>query len=150
MEEGEMTDEFEGRGRTHVDHVAEIVAAYVSNNHVARSDLPALIELVAQALNTLAADGAAMSPETITRPTKGEIEKSIRRDTLISFIDGKAYKALRRHLRFNGHTPQSYRARYGLPVDYPMVAPSYSERRSEISRQIGAKQRPAVPAKALH
>lgn len=145
-----MTDEFEGRVRTPVDHTAELVAAYVSNNSVARSDLPALITLVAEAFNALAANGAVSASETITKPTKGEIEKSIRRDTLISFIDGKAYKALRRHLLYNGHTPQSYRARYGLPVDYPMVAPSYSERRSEISRQISAKQRPRAQEKTLH
>ena len=144
-----MIDEIEGRGLTITDHTADLVAAYVSNNSVARSDLPTLIALVGEALNGLTANGAS-STETITKPTKGEIEKSIRRDTLISFIDGKAYKALRRHLLYNGHTPQSYRARYGLPVDYPMVAPSYSERRSEISRQISAKQRPRAQEKTLH
>jgi predicted transcriptional regulator len=118
-----------------------IVAAYVTNNSVAQSELPALIALVADALTAAAASRLQSVSEKITKPTKGEIEKSIQRDRLISFIDGKPYKALRRHLRFKGQTPESYRALYGLPVDYPMVAPSYSERRTEISRQISAMRR---------
>lgn len=131
-------------------YVSGIVVAYVSNNRIARADLPSLIALVAQALTDIVTSTSLSSPYSIKKPTKGEIEQSIRRDRLISFVDGKAYKALRRHLRSNGHTPQSYRTAYGLPVDYPMVAPSYSERRSEISRQIGAKRRPAAPGETLH
>jgi predicted transcriptional regulator len=131
-------------------YVSGIVVAYVSNNRIARADLPNLIALVAQALKALVANISLSSPHTISKPTKSEIEQSIKRDRPISFVNGKAYKALRRHLRSNGHTPQSYRTAYGLPVDYPMVAPSYSERRSEISRQIGAKRRPAAPGETLH
>jgi len=131
-------------------YVSGVVVAYVSNNRIARADLPNLITLVAQALKALVANTSLFSFHTINKPTKNEIEQSIQRDRLISFVDGKAYKALRRHLRSNGHTPQSYRTAYGLPVDYPMVSPSYSERRSEISRQIGAKRRPAAPGETLH
>jgi predicted transcriptional regulator len=122
------------------DSVTTIVAAYVSKNRVSRSDLPALIALVDQAL-TAAVTSRSQSASGIQKPTKSEIAKSIQRDSLISFLDGKPYKALRRHLRFNGHTPESYRALYGLPINYPMVAPSYSERRTEISRQISAMKR---------
>ena len=129
--------------------ISEIVAAYVTNNRVPRSDLSALIATVADAVDAIAGRQSLVVPEPVTKPTEAEIKKSVQRDRLISFIDGKPYKALRRHLRYNGHTPQSYRARYGLPVDYPMVAPSYGERRSEISRQIGLRQRSSAERKTL-
>lgn len=129
-----MTDEFEGRERTAVDHVADIVVAYLSNNHAAPGDLPALIACVHAALAGLAEGLPA--PAAKPKATDSQVRKSIRPDALISFIDGKPYKALRRHLTRHGIDPQIYRQRYGLPVDYPMVAASYSARRSEISRGI--------------
>lgn len=118
-----------------------IVAAYVTNNRVPQSELPVLIALVADALTAAATSRLQSASAKVPKPTKGEIEKSIQRDSLISFVDGKPYKALRRHLRYAGHTPESYRALYGLPLDYPMVSPSYSERRTEISNQISAMRR---------
>lgn len=129
---------------------ALIVAAYLANNRVPHSGLPALIALVAQSLTDAVASQRQDATSTTSKATESEIQASITRDRLISFIDGKPYKSLRRHLRYKGFSPQSYRMIYGLPVDYPMVAPSYSERRSEISRQIGANQRRLAQRDTLH
>ena len=131
------------------DGVTAIIAAYVSNNRVPQSALPALIESVARSLTILTTNRPSTVAATITKPTKAEIEKSIGRDGIVSFSDGKTYRTLRRHLGRYGHTPQSYRMRYGLPVDYPMVAPSYSERRTELSRQNSARQRQLAAARKL-
>jgi predicted transcriptional regulator len=89
-------------------------------------------------LNGLAS-GAAQAPAAaeIEKPTASQIRKSITPDALISFIDGKAYKTLKRHLSANGFDPHSYRERYGLPRDYPLVVPSYAAQRSELARAIG-------------
>jgi predicted transcriptional regulator len=146
-----MTDEFEGRSRTGVDHAAEIVAAYVSNNHVALGDLPALIAIVQDGLAGLSAAIVPGSEEASPEPqTPAQIRKSITPDALISFIDGKPYKSLKRHLTKHGLDPQSYRRQYGLPVDYPMVAASYSERRSEISREIGLRNSGLARGEMVH
>jgi predicted transcriptional regulator len=80
---------------------------------------------------------AALSEPEVERPTAAQIRKSITRDALISFIDGKAYKPLKRHLTKHGLTPQAYCARYGLPNDYPMGAPRYAAQRYELAKAIG-------------
>jgi len=134
-----MTDEFEGRVRTLTDHTAELVAAYVSNNHVARVDLPVLIATVQSALSGISGNLAPSSTRNDPGlPTPAQIRKSITPDALISFIDGKPYKVLKRHLRTHGLDQHTYRERYGLPASYPMVAPSYSTRRGELSRRFRA------------
>jgi predicted transcriptional regulator len=145
-----MSDEFESRVHTLTGYTAELVVAYLTNNRVPRSELPALIALIAQSLTAAAESSTQRAASAICKPSKDEIRASIQKDRLISFVDGKPYKTLRRHLRFKGFSPQSYRMIYGLPVDYPMVAPSYSERRSEISRQIGANQRRLAQQDTLH
>lgn len=145
-----MIDEATEQNAKLAAYVSGFVAAYVSNNRVHRSELPTLIELVAQSLQALVDQRLPDTTRMADKPSEREIEKSIQRDRLISFVDGKGYKALRRHLRFNGHTPQSYRARYGLPVDYPMVAPSYSERRSEISREINERKNRPAQGEMIH
>ena len=116
-------------------YTAEIVAAYVAKNHIPHSDVPALIAVVQGALSGLLFGASSTDAGAgRSRLTQAEISKSITRDFLISFIDGKPYKTLKRHLRNNGFDPYSYRAKFGLPSDYPMVAAVYSVRRSEISR----------------
>lgn len=119
---------------------AEIVAAYVSGNPTPAPELPALIGKVHHAIVSLGS-GASISTETseapIERPTSAQIRRSIRDDGIVSFIDGKTYKTLKRHLTAHGLDPHSYRERYGLPADYPMVASSYSERRSALAKSIG-------------
>ena len=124
----------------HIEIVSELVSAYVSNNHVATADLPALIASVHGALSSLT-NGAVATAETASpspeKPTAAQIRKSMTRDALISFIDWKPYKTLKRHLTKNGFDPASYRAQFGLPADYPMVAAAYSEIRSGLAKSLG-------------
>ncbi|TXM66800.1 MucR family transcriptional regulator [Methylobacterium sp. WL12] len=120
---------------------SELVAAYVSNNRVSVNELPGLIGTVHAALNGIAsgtgAAGASAPAEEVEKPTAAQIRKSIRPDGLVSFIDGKPYKTLKRHLTKHGLNPHSYRAKFGLPADYPTTAASYSEARSALAKNIG-------------
>ena len=121
-----------------LEHAAEIVSAYVSRNHVAPGDLPALLQAVHASLTGLVS-GAMQAPaaDAVEKPTPSQIRKSITPDALISFVDGKPYKTLKRHLASHGLDPYSYRARYSLPAGYPMVAVSYAAQRSELAKSIG-------------
>jgi predicted transcriptional regulator len=116
---------------------ADIVSSYVANNAVHRTDLPTVIASVHAALQGL------VFPEQ-TEPEKPEprvpIKKSVTPDFLISLEDGKKYKTLKRHLGKLGLTAEEYRAKWGLPADYPMVAPSYAAKRSELARSSGLGQ----------
>jgi predicted transcriptional regulator len=114
----------------------EIVAAYVSHNPIPASELPALIVAVHEAVvsTSTGATRDVTAGAEVERPTPQQIRKSVRQDALVSFIDGKTYKTLKRHLTAHGLTPEGYRERFGLPADYPMVAPSYAERRAEIAK----------------
>lgn len=124
------------------DLVAEVSAAYFSNSHVNPSDIP---QVIAQIASSLAAVGVQNAPDAQAadavveraKATPAQIRKSITPDALISFEDGKSYKTLKRHLTLKGLTPADYRDRWGLPRDYPMTAPSYSARRSELARSLG-------------
>lgn len=119
---------------------AEIVSAYVANNPVPPAELPALIKRVHEAVFGLSATGSSGSATPhveVDKPSAAQIRKSVRHEGIVSFIDGKSYKTLKRHLSANGLDPHSYRKRYGLPADYPMIAPSYTERRSAIAKAIG-------------
>ena len=114
---------------------SEIVAAHVSNNTVALSDLPGLIE---QVFRTLASVGGT-NGASADRPTPAvPIKKSITPDFIVCLEDGKQLKMLKRHLktRYN-MTPEEYRERWGLPRDYPMVAPNYSKERAKMAKKIG-------------
>ncbi|MGA0594587.1 MucR family transcriptional regulator [Enterovirga sp. CN4-39] len=113
---------------------AELVASYVAKNPVHISDLPNLISTVHAALSNLGQPKAA-EPEKLTPPVS--IKKSVTPDYLISMEDGRRYKALKRHLAGKGLTPAEYRHKWGLPSDYPMTAPAYSERRSQLARTLG-------------
>ncbi len=123
------------------------MAAYVSNNHVRAGELPALIAAIHAALTSLGQPIVPEEPEP-ERPTPAQIRRSITQEALISFVDGKAYKTLKRHLATHGLTPQAYRRRYGLPTDYPMVAPTYSEARSAIARGLSLGRKAAGERKA--
>ncbi|TXN40828.1 MucR family transcriptional regulator [Methylobacterium sp. WL30] len=118
---------------------ADLVAAYVSNNNVPVSELPNIIASVHASLSGLA-NGAPAEPAGPEKPTPAQIRKSVTPDALISFIDGKRYKTLRRHVTVAGLTMDEYRARYGLPADYPSTAASYSAQRSELARSLGLGQ----------
>ena len=95
----------------------------------------AAIAGLADGTSSLSSEAAA--ERTVEKPTPAQIRKSVRDDGIVSFIDGKTYKTLKRHLSANGLDPQSYRVRFGLPSDYPMVAPSYAAQRSALAKSIG-------------
>lgn len=118
-----------------------VAVAYVGNHTLSAADLLGLIQGTYSALAVLKAEPKAHAAPKVQRPTAGQIRRSITTEGLTSFVDGKPYMMLKRHLRRHGLDPDSYRARYGLPADYPMVALSYSERRSEIARSFGLPQR---------
>ncbi|GLS45561.1 MucR family transcriptional regulator [Methylobacterium brachythecii] len=125
-----------------VSLAANIVAAYISNNSLPAGDLPAMLVNVHRAVAALTGSGAtdsaaAAQPDEVEKPTSGQVRKSITPDAIISFIDGKAYKTMKRHLGTHGLDPHSYRQRYGLPSDYPMVAPNYAAQRSALAKSIG-------------
>jgi predicted transcriptional regulator len=112
-----------------------IVSAHVSNNSVAVADLPRLIREVHDTLFGVAS-GAGREPE---RPTPAiPIKKSVTPEHIICLEDGKKLKMLKRHLKTAYNlTPEEYRERWGLPADYPMVAPNYAKQRSKLAKQIG-------------
>src|SRR5690349_7332184 len=113
---------------------AEIVAAHVSNNTVSLADLPALIQQVFQTLSSIG-NGETQAP----RPEPAApIKKSVMPDYIICLEDGKKLKMLKRHLKTAYNmTPEKYRERWGLPSDYPMVAPNYAKQRSQLARELG-------------
>ena len=112
---------------------AEIVAAYVSNNSVRASDLPALLVEVSRAVSGLSAEPKQQPAAPAISP-----KKSVTRQYLICLEDGLRFKSLKRHLRnkFN-MSPEEYRKKWNLPPDYPMVAPAYSNARSAIALEFG-------------
>ena len=114
---------------------AEIVAAYVSHNSVPSGDLAALISSVHATLTKLGADTAAPEPEALVPAVP--IRKSVTPDYLICLDDGRKFKSLRRHIGSLGMTPDQYREKWGLPRDYPMVAPNYAATRSALAKKIG-------------
>lgn len=122
-----------------VDLVAHIVSAYVANNSVPAAELPGLIATTHAAITALGTDQPAPVEE---RPAPAvPIKKSINPDFIICLEDGKKFKSLKRHLRTAyDMTPDQYRARWGLPSDYPMVAPAYAEARSNLAKKMGLGQ----------
>jgi predicted transcriptional regulator len=130
---------------------ASIVASYVEANKIAPADLPALIKSTYAALNGVS-QPAAPETEAVAKLTAAQIRKSVTPDVLISFIDGKPYKMLKRHLTTHGHTAKTYQERYGLPSNYPLTASSYSAVRSALAKKLGlgrkATPKPAAPAPA--
>ena len=124
---------------TYIELTAEIVSAYVSNNTVPASDLPALINQVHNAL-TRATTGSGEVPVEALKPAV-PVKKSIHPDYLVCLDDGKKFKSLKRHLRTQYNmTPEQYRERWGLPAEYPMVAPNYAAARSRLAKQMGLGQ----------
>lgn len=113
-----------------------IVGAYLQSNSLPAADLARFIEQVHGALRSVV-DAPAAAVEPTTRRTPAEIRKSISRDSLVSFEDGRSYKVLKRHLTLLGLTPDQYRQKWGLPSDYPMTAPGYSALRSQVAKDRG-------------
>lgn len=124
-------------------YTVDIVTAYLSHNSIAPEAVPGLISSTYGALSELGAPKLA-APEYVPAVS---VRASIKPDHLISLIDGKPYKMLRRHLAQNGLTPDEYRARYNLPADYPMVARNYAEKRRELAKSIGLGRKPGTKVK---
>ncbi len=122
----------------HLQLAAEIVAAYVGNNAVAPSELPALISQVHAAVARVAAQAPAVAEAP--RPAVSA-RRSVHDDYIVCLEDGKKFKSLKRHLRTQyGMTPERYREKWGLPGDYPMVAPNYAKKRSQLAKNMGLGQ----------
>jgi predicted transcriptional regulator len=123
----------------YVELAADIVSAYVSNNSIATSELASLIGEVHSAL--VRVGGAVAEGPSETLKPAVPIKKSITPDYIICLDDGKKFKSLKRHLRTQyDMTPEEYRERWGLPPDYPMVAPNYAQARSQLAKKMGLGQ----------
>lgn len=132
-----MTD---NDGSDFIELTADIVSAYVSNNSVPTSELPALISDVHAALSRVVGGVAPVVPAEAPKPAI-PVKKSITADYLICLEDGKKFKSLKRHLRTQYNmSPEQYREKWGLPPDYPMVAPNYAEARSQMAKKMGLGQ----------
>ncbi|MFT4254410.1 MAG: MucR family transcriptional regulator [Caulobacter sp.] len=121
-----------------VELTASIVAAFVGGNAVAAADMPALIRSVHGALAAVGApQAAAAEPKEPAVP----VRRSVTPDYIVCLEDGRRFKSLKRHLRTQYDlSPEDYREKWGLPSDYPMVAPNYAKARSELARQMGLGQ----------
>jgi predicted transcriptional regulator len=123
----------------HVELAAEIVSAYVSNNSVPSSELPALLSDVHAAIVRVATGAQPVVVEA-AKPAVPP-KKSITSDYIICLEDGRKFKSLKRHLRTQYNlSPEEYREKWGLPSDYPMVAPAYAKARSALAKQMGLGQ----------
>jgi predicted transcriptional regulator len=122
-----------------IELTAEIVSAYVSNNPVPAADMAGLINQVHSALTRVSAGQTDAQPEPL-KPAVS-VKKSITPDHIVCLEDGKKFKSLKRHLRTQYNmTPEQYRDKWGLPADYPMVAPNYAAARSQLAKQMGLGQ----------
>jgi predicted transcriptional regulator len=122
-----------------IEMTADIVSAYVGANSVSVADLPSLIHSVHRALS-----GVSATPESVEAAPKEPavpIKRSLTPEYLVCLEDGRKFKSLKRHLRTKYNmSPEDYRAKWGLPKDYPMVAPSYAKARSDLAKQMGLGQ----------
>ncbi|MDR6660089.1 MucR family transcriptional regulator [Tardiphaga sp. 1201_B9_N1_1] len=126
-------------GKSFIDLTATIVSAYVGHNPTPASELPALIGQVHAALVRVS-NGR---PEVAAEPAKPavSVKKSMTAEYLVCLEDGKRFKSLKRHLRTQyAMTPEQYREKWGLPADYPMVAPNYAVARSQLAKKMGLGQ----------
>ncbi len=121
-----------------------IVAAHLSHNPIAAAELPGLIATVHQALATVETEEAAGKPKPAV-----SIKQSVKPEYIVCLEDGKKHKMLKRHLKTaHDMTPDDYRKRWGLPSDYPIVAPKYAAARSALAKKIGLGRKPGTKVKA--
>jgi predicted transcriptional regulator len=131
-----MTD---AAGKNFIDLTASIVSAYLSNNPTPASEIPNLISQIHAALLRVST-GRVETPSEPARPAVS-VKKSMTPDYLVCLEDGKRFKSLKRHLRTQYNmTPEQYRDKWGLPSDYPMVAPNYAVARSQLAKKMGLGQ----------
>ncbi len=126
----------EMNGTDLIELTAEIISAYVSNNSVTKEDLSSIIADVHEALSK-ATQRPGQSEREELRPAVA-VKKSVTPDYIVCLEDGKKFKSLKRHLRTHYNlSPEEYREKWGLPHDYPMVAPNYAQARSALAKQMG-------------
>lgn len=142
----------EDEGKSAVELAAQLTVAWLGNqnNRVTAEEAPAFLRSMYATLSELTSESDQERPEaepeskgdSVTHVPAVSVRKSLAsRDHIISMIDGKPYRTLRRHLAAHGLTPEEYRARYNLRPDYPMVAESYSDRRRALARELGLGQK---------
>lgn len=123
-----------------IDMTAEIVSAYVGNNEITAAELPSLIQQVYISLADVS-QGVAVSENEPLKPAVA-VKRSVSSDFIVCLEDGKKFKSLKRHLRAHyDMSPEEYRLKWGLPKDYPMVAPNYAQARSTLAKQMGLGQK---------
>jgi predicted transcriptional regulator len=122
-----------------IEMTADIVSAFVSNNSVPSAELPILIQSVHRALSGVS--GGTEVQEQAPREPAVPVKKSVNPDFIVCLEDGRKFKSLKRHLRTKYNmSPEEYRSKWGLPKDYPMVAPNYAKARSDLAKQMGLGQ----------
>jgi predicted transcriptional regulator len=122
-----------------IEMTADIVSAYVGNNEVGAAELPSLIHAIHGALRGVST--AAEPVEAVQKEPAVPIKRSVTPEFLVCLEDGRKFKSLKRHLRTKYiMSPEDYRAKWGLPKDYPMVAPNYAKARSDLAKQMGLGQ----------
>ncbi|MGO4872041.1 MAG: MucR family transcriptional regulator [Roseiarcus sp.] len=132
--------------RSAIELMTEIAAAYVSKNSVRSADLPALVSAIHDALQRLLTGAVPAEPEKLT--PAAPIKKSVTPEYIICLEDGRKFRSLKRHLRTAYNlSPEEYRAKWGLPNDYPMVAPAYAKARSALAVKMGLGQKRRKPRK---
>jgi predicted transcriptional regulator len=127
--------------------VSDVAAAYFSNTHVSPTEIAGVLDQIATSLGAIGEAPAEAEAEAAgyePRLTPAQIRNSVKPDGIVSFEDGKSYKTLRRHLSSLGMTPPQYLQKWGLPSDYPMVAPNLSAMRSELARSMRLGQTAAA------
>jgi len=123
-----------------IDMTAEIVSAYVGNNEISAAELPSLIQQVYGSLADVS-QGVVISENEPLKPAIS-VKRSVSSDFIVCLEDGKKFKSLKRHLRAQyDMSPDEYRVKWGLPKDYPMVAPNYAQARSNLAKQMGLGQK---------
>ncbi|WP_426039363.1 MucR family transcriptional regulator [Brevundimonas sp. DC300-4] len=125
-----------------------IIANFVANNRVSPDELPGLVAMVHGSLSRLGGDPEPEEAEAPARLTPAAIRKLIQPDGIVSLIDGRKFKSMKRHLSLQGYTPKSYRAHFSLPKDFPMVSPEYAAQRSALAKSMGLGQGGRQPKKA--
>jgi len=124
---------------SYIQLTANIVSAYVSNNTVASAEIPNLINQIYSALVRIS-NGQVMASAAPLKPAV-PIKRSVTTEYIVCLEDGKKFKSLKRHLRTRyGLSPEQYREKWGLPLDYPMVAPNYAATRSQLAKRMGLGQ----------
>ncbi len=124
-----------------IELTAGIVSAYVAKNMVPPTELAGLIDSVSNAIRKLGEPAPEPEPELVPAVNP---KRSIHPGHIVCLEDGKKFKSMKRHLASHGLTPQQYRAKWGLPADYPMTAPNYSATRSAMARDIGLGRKPVA------